>query len=165
MKNILSKTALLSFVFVVSAIVASAQSDAELKTKIEKLNQEIGAAMVSGDYDKGLSFYTKDVISLPNYQPMLRGVDAIKKSNEEMAKAGWKVNDFKINTMSVTSCNNMITEIGTFQISFTMQDMDKPMTDVGKYITIWEKQQDGSLKIKIETWNTDNYPVKEEKKM
>jgi hypothetical protein len=25
-------------------------------------------------------------------------------------------------------------------------------------MTIWEEQKDGSLKIKIETWNTDNDP-------
>jgi ketosteroid isomerase-like protein len=164
MKTFLTKTALLSIVFIVSAIFANAQSDAELKKKIEKLNLEIGAAMVSGDHEKSLSFYSKDVISLPNYQPMLKGIEAVKQSNEEMKKAGWSVTAFKINTHSVMSCNNLITEIGTFEISFTMKGMDQPMTDVGKYLTIWEKQQDGSLKIKIETWNTDKYPAMEEKK-
>lgn len=148
----------------VSAIVASAQSDAELKSKIEKLNLEIGAAMISGDHEKSLSFYAKDIISLPNYQPMLKGIEAVKKSNEEMDKAGWSVTGFKNNTISVTSCNNLITEIGTFEITFAMKGMDQPMTDVGKYLTIWENQKDGSLKIKIETWNTDKYPAMEETK-
>jgi ketosteroid isomerase-like protein len=164
MKNLLTKTALLSIVFMASVILANAQSDAELKSKIEKLNLEIGAAMVSGDYEKSLSFYTKDIISLPNYQPMLNGIEAVKQSNEEMKKAGWSVTAFKINTHSVMSCNNLVTEIGTFEISFAMKGMDEPMTDVGKYITIWEKQKDGSLKIRIETWNTDKYPAREEKK-
>jgi ketosteroid isomerase-like protein len=39
-----------------------------------------------------------------------------------------------------------------------MPGNDKPMNDAGKYVTIWEKQKDGSLKIKIETWNTDSNP-------
>jgi hypothetical protein len=30
--------------------------------------------------------------------------------------------------------------------------------DNGKYITIWEIQKDGTPKIKVETWNTDNNP-------
>jgi hypothetical protein len=30
--------------------------------------------------------------------------------------------------------------------------------DQGKYITIWEEQPDGSMKIKVETWNTDTNP-------
>jgi ketosteroid isomerase-like protein len=164
MKNFLTKTVLWGIILLVSSSLAIAQSDAELKSKIEKLNLEIGNAMVSGDMDKSLSFYTKDVVSLPNYQPMLNGLEAIKKSNEEMKKAGWSVNGFKTKTISVTSCNNLITEIGTFEITFAMKGMDQPKTDVGKYLTIWEKQQDGSLKIKIETWNTDKYPAMEEKK-
>lgn len=164
MKNFLTKTALWGIILFVSSSVAIAQSDAELKAKIEKLNVEMGKAMVSGDTDKSLSFYAKDVISLPSYEPMLNGIDAVKKSNEEMKKAGWKVTGFKVNTFSVTSCNNLIVEIGTYEISFTMKDMDQPMTDVGKYLTIWEKQKDGSLKVKIETWNSDKYPAMEEKK-
>jgi ketosteroid isomerase-like protein len=33
------------------------------------------------------------------------------------------------------------------------------MEDTGKYLTLWEKQADGSLKIKVETWNTDKNPM------
>jgi hypothetical protein len=36
-----------------------------------------------------------------------------------------------------------------------MPGMDKPMDDHGKYLTVWEKQKDGSLKVKIEIWNSD----------
>jgi hypothetical protein len=32
-------------------------------------------------------------------------------------------------------------------------------------MTIWEKQNDGSLKIKVETWNTDTNPWAEMQKM
>ena len=53
----------------------------------------------------------------------------------------------------------MITEIGTYKISMTMPNMDKPMEDHGKYLTIWEKQKDGSLKVKVETWNSDVDPM------
>jgi ketosteroid isomerase-like protein len=40
-----------------------------------------------------------------------------------------------------------------------MPGMDKPMDDHGKYLTIWEKQKDGSLKVKVETWNSDVQPM------
>jgi ketosteroid isomerase-like protein len=33
--------------------------------------------------------------------------------------------------------------------------MPNDFEDQGKYLTIWEKQSDGSLKIKVEMWNTD----------
>jgi ketosteroid isomerase-like protein len=53
----------------------------------------------------------------------------------------------------------LITEIVTYKISGSMPGMDKPMDDNGKYVTIWEKQKDGSLKIKVETWNSDVDPM------
>jgi hypothetical protein len=37
--------------------------------------------------------------------------------------------------------------------------------DNGKYITIWEMQKDGSIKIKVETWNTDHNPWEEMQQM
>jgi len=41
----------------------------------------------------------------------------------------------------------------------SMPGMDKPMDDQGKYLTIWEKQKDGSMKVKVETWNSDADPM------
>jgi hypothetical protein len=54
-------------------------------------------------------------------------------------------------TLKVIPGGNLITEIGTYKISGSMPGMDKSMDDHGKYLTIREKQKDGSLKIKVET--------------
>jgi len=43
-------------------------------------------------------------------------------------------------------------------ITMGIPQMSEPMHDVGKYVTVWQKQIDGSLKIKVETWNTDANP-------
>lgn len=137
------------------------QSNEKYKAQIEKINKEMVAAILSGNAEKSMSFYTNDAISLPNYEKMLEGKDAIRKSNEAMTKAGWKVVAFEPVTLKVMSCDKTITEIGTFKISFSMEGLTKPIEDVGKYITIWEKQADGSLKIKIETWNTDTNPMEQ----
>ena len=137
------------------------QTNAQIKTQIEKLNKEMVAAVLSGNTERSMSFYTDDAISMPNYEKMLEGKDAIRKSNEAMTKSGWKVVSFEPVTLKVMSCEKTITEIGTFKISFSMEGMSKPMEDIGKYITIWEKQPDGSLKIKIETWNTDTNPMEQ----
>lgn len=157
-------TLILSMVVVLFAATCSiAQTNEQYKAQIEKINKESASAMLAGNADKTMSFYTNDAISMPNYDKMIEGKDAIRKSNEAMTKAGWKVTSFEPITLKVMGCGKMITEIGTFKISFSMTGMEKPMEDVGKYITIWEKQDDGSLKIKIETWNTDTNPM--EKKM
>jgi ketosteroid isomerase-like protein len=90
---------------------------------------------------------------------MAQGLEAIKKSNEGMMTSGMKINSFETNITMINTCNNMIAEVGTYKMSMTMTGVPNAMEDTGKYITIWEQQSDGSLKIKLEMWNTDNYPM------
>ncbi len=156
-KKVLQSCLLLLFLFMAST--AFSQSSAEYKVKIEKSNKEMAQNMLEGNTEKNLSLYTTDAISMPSYEPMLEGIEAIRKSNEEMMKSGMKITSFEPVIVKVMVSGNMITEIGTYKLSMTMPGMDKPMEDHGKYITIWEKQKDGSLKVKIDTWNTDVNPM------
>jgi uncharacterized protein (TIGR02246 family) len=141
------------------SLSATAQSNDEIKDKIVKINQQMAKAMMEGNAQATLGFYTKDAISLPNYGEMVKGIDAIKKSNEAMASSGMKVNSMEFNTVMVNTYGNVVSEIGTYKMNATMPGMANPIDDTGKYLTLWEKQPDGSLKIKVETWNTDKNPM------
>jgi ketosteroid isomerase-like protein len=139
---------------------AFAQSNAEYKTKIEAMNKEMVKYMLDGTSQNHLdTYYAPDAVSLPSYEPMHDGLPAIKKAGEDMAKSGVKFTSYEPTVVKVMVNGNMVTEIGTYKISLTMPGMDKPMDDHGKYLIIWEKQKDGSLKIKVETWNSDVMPT------
>ena len=159
MKTSLNKTWMTMVLLACVALSAFSQSIDELKAKIMKNNQQIVQAMLEGNSQKSLSFYTTDAVSMPSYQKMVQGIDAIKKSNEEMMASGMKVKSFEMNTLMVNSYGKVISEIGTYKMSMTMPGKADPMEDQGKYLTLWEKQADGSLKIKVETWNTDINPM------
>lgn len=158
MKKSILTSVVLFVLLSVPVLNVLSQTNEELKTKIEKLNSEMVKAMLAGDHEKNLALYTKDAISMPSYSPMITGIDEIRKSNLEMAKSGMKITSFEIVTKKITPSGNLIIEIGTYKMSMEMAGMKDPMNDNGKYITIWEKQDDGSLKIKVETWNTDVNP-------
>jgi uncharacterized protein (TIGR02246 family) len=146
---------------IVSLFAASvfAQSEAELKEKIEKINKEMQAAMLSGNATAGLAYYAEDAISLPSYTKMAMGKEEIRKTNEQMMTSGMKITKFETNTQVVNRCEENILEIGTYSMAFTMEGAPGEMSDNGKYLTIWRMQPDGSLKIAVETWNTDTYPT------
>jgi ketosteroid isomerase-like protein len=156
-KTVVSGCFLIAVLFM--ANVAFSQSSAEYKNKIEKINKEMTKNMFEGNTEKLLELYTDDAISMPSYEPIHEGIAAIRKANEDMQKTGWKVVAFEPTTLKVLVNGTMITEIGLYKISMSMPGMDKPMDDHGKYLTIWEKQKDGALKIKIETWNSDVDPM------
>lgn len=156
-RNLLSFVMLFALVF--TAGIVFSQSSQDYKSKIEKINKEMVKNMLEGNVEKSMSMYTEDAISLPSYEPMHEGLDAIRKATEKMMSSGWKCTSFEPNIVKVVPNGNLITEIGTYKITMTMPGMDKPMDDHGKYLTIWEKQKDGSLKVKVETWNSDVDPM------
>jgi ketosteroid isomerase-like protein len=138
-----------------ATIMYSQQSDKDYQLKIENLNKEMAKYMLEGNHEKNLSMYTADAISMPSNEPMREGIAAIRKGAEEMAKMDMKVTLFEPTTLKVIPDGKLITEIGTYKIKLTIPGMDQPVEDHGKYLTIWEKQSDGSLKVKVEIWNTD----------
>jgi ketosteroid isomerase-like protein len=147
------------FLLVCVIIPVSAQSAEEWKLKISRVNKEMQQAMINGNTAAGLAYYANDAVSLPNYGKMAAGLEAIRKSNEEMMSGGFKILSFETDIHSVKPCGNMITEVGMYKMSYTQTGMPNPVEDKGKYLTIWEQQNDGSLKIKVEIWNTDTYPM------
>lgn len=130
----------------------------EVKRKIKEANQKMLEDMKSGNYQACLDMYTEDAINMPSYAKMNRGKDAIKEHFDKEKEMGAKILDAKFETVEVFGENDMFVEIGTYDFTMEIPNMDEPMNDVGKYITVWRQMPDGSLKIQSDIWNTDiNY--------
>lgn len=157
MNNLLKRFALI-LGLIVPAMAMFAQSDAEFKQMIEKNNKMIGDAMKAGNVDKVMAMYTEDAVQLPNNSKMLNGKAEIRKDQEEMVKEGWKVKEYNTNVQSVESQGDIVTEIGTYSMAVQKEGMPEMVRREGKYVCVWEKQADGTLKLKTEIWNHDkNY--------
>ena len=154
------------FTFLFIATFIDAQDNAELMKKIQAMNDESAKKMVSSDEAGMWGNYTEDVISMPSYEPMLKGLNACKESYKKMFESGMKMTAFKSTVTDILQSGNFVVDIGTYEITMTMPQMgDMPWSDHGKYMTVWEMQDDGSLKIKVETWNTDTNPWMEMQQM
>ncbi|HLN74678.1 MAG: YybH family protein [Methylococcaceae bacterium] len=138
---------------------AYAQTENDYKAQIEKRNKQMTEYMLKGDIENNMSLYTNDAISMPSYEPMHQGIAEIRKANKDMVASGFKFNSFEPTIVKVIPMGDLITEIGTYKVTMTMPESNEPMKDQGKYLTIWEKQKDGALKIKVETWNSDMDPM------
>ena len=162
MKRMNVKRSVVLIVAMFTAIITySQQSARDYQSKIEELNKEMVSSILEGNIEKNLSMYTDDAISMPSNEPMREGIAAIRKGIEDMTKLGMKVNSFEPTIKKVIPDGNLITEIGSYKIKITMPGKDQPVEDHGKYLTIWEKQPDGSLKVKVETWNSDVNPMEQ----
>ncbi len=152
------KKFLLITILLFSFIQISAQDEGDWVAKFNQMNKEFAKMMMEQDHEGMLKYYADDVISMPSYQPMIRGIEEMKKAQEMDKQSGVKWLDFTLNTTDVLPAGDYLIEIGTYTLKMEIPQMDKPYTDNGKYINVWEKQDDGSLKIKVDTWNSDINP-------
>ncbi len=154
----LFRIVLLSVLLLSTFISAQVKDMPEMKSKLQEMDNQFAEDMMAGDNSKMLEMYADDAISLPSYSPMMKGRENIKKAMEMDANSGNKMTDFKITTTDVFGSGDMIVEIGTYKLTMEMKGMDSPIDDHGKFMTVYEKQDDGSLKIKADTWNSDMNP-------
>jgi ketosteroid isomerase-like protein len=130
----------------------------DVKAKIKKINNTLATMMIKNDHTGMLDYYTDDCISMPSYQPMLRGIEAIKKSSEHFEQSGVKTTAFELTTSDLYPAGEYFIEVGTYTITMQIPGMEMPWDDHGKYVNVWQQFDDGSLKLKLDTWNTDVNP-------
>ncbi len=155
MKNTISIGMLFCFVILFFTPLFAQDVDV-VKAEIKKLNDKMAEGMLKNDYSFMQDIYMDDAVSLPSYNPIIKGKKAIMEATEESQKAS-KVTAFNVTTVDVFGEGKTYVEIGNFEMSIEVFGLNEPVKDNGKYITIWQKTDDG-LKIKAEMWNTDNNP-------
>lgn len=159
MRNVFSVVLiLLAGLVLISGALWAGDDMEKLRQQLEKLNAELAQANVDGNLEKLYSYYADDAVFMPNYGPMVKGKAPMMQQEKEMRDAGFKIHSFTLNTLDVWGCGDMVYETGTYNISLTIPQMDNPIDDTGKYLAVWQKGADGSLKIKYDMWNTDMNP-------
>ena len=129
---------------------------AEIRSAIEAANTKSMAGMLSGDMAAALGSYSESSIMMMPGMPMMNGRAAIETGMKGMMDM-MKVNAASFNTQDVMVSGDMAVETGTFSMTTTMKG-GKPMTDNGKYLTVWKHQPDGSWKAIRDINNSDGAP-------
>jgi len=150
------KLSLICIALLVCVSQIYAQSESELKEQFNETNKKFTKLMLENDLEGMLEYYADNSISLPSYQPMMRGHDAMRESHKQQHQSGMKITAFELTATDVIANGNLAIEIGTYTISMTIPEMGA-MDDHGKYVNVWENQG-GDWKIRVDTWNTDMNP-------
>jgi ketosteroid isomerase-like protein len=148
---------ILALTAVLFASCSQAPDTTKIKAEVQALLDKNAAEMTSGVIDTTMAQYADDPYSLPNNGPLLHGKPAIREFFGKMMAMGMKFTTVKFTNVDVTAAGKYVHDIGTYEMTMEMPGMG-PMTDKGKYITIYERGADGKLKVKYETWNNDTMP-------
>jgi ketosteroid isomerase-like protein len=138
-----------------ASIFAQEQNIESLKTKIDQINEIIDKASIEFDYETWSKYYVDDFIILPNGEPLIQGKAAFIENERKFEEAGYIFKKIETSLVDMFSSGNLVHEIGKYKVTLKVPGVPYDITDIGKYLVIWEIQTDGSLKIKLETWNND----------
>jgi len=111
-------------------------------------------AAAAKDVEAYVGFFAEDALVLPPNAPMQTGQESIRKAlSEEMARPGFALS-WQASKAEASRSGDMAYTVGTCQ--FTVNDpKGKPVTDRGKYVTVWKKQLDGKWKVAVDIYNSD----------
>src|SRR4030065_1806813 len=131
----------------------TAKLNTSLKAEIDSINNLLDKAMLSGNFEAMLPYYAEDIIVSPGLNPTARGKSAVKEGYEKNRKDGVKYHSFSGTIEDMWESGDKIYERGTYGMSCSYKDHPKPIAYYGSYFTIWQRESDGSLKIKYVIWN------------
>jgi ketosteroid isomerase-like protein len=144
--------------FSIISIAVTAQSNAEMKTLVATMNQEMIDLVKAGRYEAMGKYYDENAISLPNYRVMENGYKLILNNNLGRKNGGYKVLDGKKTTVELFVGTDMMVDIGSYTLTIDFPGLAQPKVDTGKYMNVWRKDKEGNWRIIAETWNADKSP-------
>ncbi len=121
---------------------------------IREADSAWSAAEGARDLDRLLSYYAPDASVFPPNAPIVTGLEAIRKSLvQDFATPDWTLS-WKTARVEVSRGSDLGYASGTYE--FTSKDAKgNPVTDHGKYLTVWKKQADGKWKAVADMYSSD----------
>ena len=158
--GVMKKMLAFSVLILVPALAGISAEDSggdkmDYKAIVDDLGNRAEKCFLSGDIDGMLQYYCDDVVSMPNFHPMVKGKSNLRRMTRAIFASGMKFESLESTTLEVKGDGDFVYEIGIFKQSVVMPGAGKAVRQSGKYLTVWRKQSGGGLKIAVEMYNSD----------
>ena len=106
------------------------------------------------DVDTVLSVFADDASSFPPNASIVTGKEAIRaRQSEAYSRPGFAVT-WQTTKVEVAGSGDLAYSHGTYEE--TVNDPEgNPVTDKGKWVVVWKKQPDGTWKVVVDIWNSN----------
>ena len=108
------------------------------------------------DADKWASYFADDGDGFYPGMAILNGKQAIKAAMAPYFSDPNFSLSFEATRVEASKGGDMVYTQGTYTMTATSPKTKKPVTDKGKYLTVYRKQADGSWKAIADTFNSDS---------
>ena len=121
---------------------------------IRDLETDWNKAIAAKDVERLVSFYSDDASVLERNQPIVSGKEAIRAFVTKFLSTPGLSMSFQTVKVEVARSGDLAYTQGTYAMSME-GPKKKPVTDKGKYVTVYKKQPDGKWKAVADISNSD----------
>lgn len=140
----------LSFIVFLMALSTNLVARADTTADIEAVNASIVKDFNAGKIADMTSMYTSDAVMLPPSSEILSSPAAISKYWSDLKDVG--VNEYSLYLVDLKVEGNVAYTTSLWEASRKVAGNDDITMD-GNISSVFEKQKDGSWKIKLQSWN------------
>ena len=123
-----------------------------IRGEIEAFDEAYEKAVANQDAAAIAGLYSQDAFFLAPNAPLAKGFDAIRGVIQGLIDAG--AQSLELETIALDEHSDLIVEVGRYTLGVQPPGA-APMTDVGKYLQVFKRQGDGSLRITYDCFNSD----------
>jgi uncharacterized protein (TIGR02246 family) len=110
------------------------------------------------DVDRWASYFAEDVAVLVPNEAIMHGREAVKPMLKQMVADPNFAISWQPTQAEASKGGDFVYTVGTYSMTMSDPKDKKPVTDKGKYLTIFRKQADGSWKVVADMFNSDMPP-------
>lgn len=125
-----------------------------IRAEIEKLTAQFAKAVTNKDFAALGPFYEERARLLPPGAPMVEGQAAIQAAQQKMIEGGVQALDLEC--VDVIEAGDFAIEIGRTTVTIQLLGLFS-ITRTGKSVVVWRRQNDGTLKIVVDMFNSDTH--------
>ena len=114
------------------------------------------AALNDGDVNAWVGAFTADGVQMPPNAPANLGRESIRAWSQAFL-APFRV-EFVLAVDEVQVAGDWAFERGTYTITLTPKAGGEPMQDIGKYLTVYQRQPSDVWGMARDIWNSNNPP-------
>jgi ketosteroid isomerase-like protein len=128
--------------------------DGDIKA-VKNVEAEVVKAVAAKDLDKIMIYDADDESKLLPNLPIITGKDNIKAAWKSFLADPNLALTFQSTRAEASKGGDFVYTIGTYSMTMSNPRDKKPITDNGKYLTVFKKQPDGSWKMVADMLNSD----------
>ena len=121
---------------------------------INRVREAHIAALNSGNVEAWVALFTDDGVQMPPNAPANVGQEMIRSWSQAFLDTFRT--EFRLLVDEVRLTDDWAFERGTYTITLTLKAGGELLHDVGKYITIYQRQAEGTWGVARDIWNSNN---------